>query len=353
MNRKLEIQKLINVQNKSNATLISCQNQNQNTNDNICNSELISLRKDYSVLNDNYSTILTENINFINQITNLSKEDLILSCLFEDGYENTCIAEDLQINDARRKINNHSNLKSNSKVIELNVRKSEMLYLHNNIFKTFPNLEIVSFTNISIKHLFVDDFDGASKLKRLSMDENQVQFLGDNIFEGAEQLESLTMNSNQIERVSPNAFKGLKMLKNLSLVGNLIKELHVDTFKELVNLENLILASNQLQSLDGSILEFNTNLFKLSLDENKLEEIGEFILNYSFNLKIVDFSRNTCINIKSTDTDLESLISELESKCLNYRKLYNHNDLVQVKNERMLKESDKYLRSIYLLPCFN
>lgn len=252
--------------------------------------------------------LLNKNKILIKQSTSFN-----IVCEFKQSYEEyCCVTQDLVINQKYLELNEvigqHLELKSNDHLTDLIVSTTSMLYLSNNIFKTFPALQTIKIYNSMLRQLSKGDFKSATKINFFLAQGNEMKTLDPNIFEGAEEhLTNIQLESNRIENISIETFNGLNQLKVLSLKSNWISELQLGTFKDAVLLETLILTANKIKFLDGKLIQFNTQLKNLAIDQNELLDIGADFLNYAVNLTYYNFNENTCI-VENTD---KLLVNEL------------------------------------------
>lgn len=269
-----------------------------------------------------------------------------LECEFENlNEEYTCTATNVQILKENMELENvigkHLSRKCNSDVSDLIVENSTMNYLSNDFFKTFPNLQNVVYLNANIRFIKKGDFNGAAVLLSVEMNGNSIRKLEDDIFEGADVLEIIKMEMNEIQQISEIAFKGLRHLKNLNLNKNNITELHPDTFKDLTSLRVLDLSNNWLTSLNGQLISHNTNLLRILFAKNLLSFIDENFINFLTNVKLLDLSKNTCIDECTKLSDLDDIQTTIHTNC--NKPQLNAIQLLEMENKE-LKETLEELR---------
>lgn len=269
-----------------------------------------------------------------------------MECDFENlNEEYTCTAINVEILKENMELENvigkHLSRKSNPDVCDLIVENSTMNYLSNDFFKTFPNLQNVVYLNANITFLKKGDFHGAAVLLSVEMNGNSIRKLEDDIFEGAEVLEIIKMKMNEIQEISENAFKGLKHLKYLILNKNTITELHPDTFKDLTSLRVLDLSNNWLTSLSGQLISHNRNLVRFLVAKNLLSFIDENFINFLKNVKLLDLTKNTCIDESTKLSDLDDIQTTIHTKC--NKPQMNAIQLLEKENQE-LKETLEELR---------
>ncbi|CAH1775813.1 unnamed protein product [Owenia fusiformis] len=126
------------------------------------------------------------------------------------------------------------------------------LYLSNNrlgeggveasAFTDTPNLEYLSLRNNGISYLHDDVFKGLNKLLTLNLGENKLGTLDDYIFKFSPNLANLYIDSNRITVIS-REFRKLKHMKVLNLNNNNIQTLLHDTIPQTLGL-NLHIKEN-------------------------------------------------------------------------------------------------------------
>ena len=148
---------------------------------------------------------------------------------------------------------------------------------------------------MSKKELFwsiIDKLDLGDKRKDLEMrllsykehnfidlSELEIKYLPDQIFDGFDNLKHLSLGNNQLSSIDASLFKPLKNLVSLDLSYSLSPEdfdedelfaLEEDVFTNLTNLQLLDLSGNQIEFLPDGILDGLYNLEALNLSYNLL-----------------------------------------------------------------------------------
>ena len=277
--------------------------------------EIQNLKIDKENLSDEISKLNKEILNNSN-----NKEMVTIICDYKTiNSVYTCITKDYHFNRLNLKSyhfeGHHIENLKDVNVIELIMENLSMIYLSNDFFESFPNLQIVAFNNLQVRQLTRGDFKGALNVNCLTINYNEITTLEERVFEGAENLETIIIESNLIDNIFANTFEGLTMIMKISLKNNKINNLHTDTFKNLINLKELILSSNQLSFLDGNLFENNKNLETLFFDQNVLREIGDDILSYSKNLTFVNFKENFCIKESTKNYQVSDLAYMILNCC--------------------------------------
>lgn len=190
----------------------------------------------------------------------------------------------------------HNNTNMYEQMVEIS--KSHLTFIPNEIFKQFPDLIYFYLHHCEkLNTLERSFFENAKNLKILWLDDNKFKILNQSVFAEAAKVEYLNLRNDQIEMIHLKAFDGLERLKALSLISNMIKFLKIDTFKNLVTLEEVFLIYNKLKIVDN-VFKTNQNLKIVSFFGNEIEKIHPKIFSGDPELQIVDldFRNNVCIN---------------------------------------------------------
>ena len=202
------------------------------------------------------------------------------------------------------------------------VTKLEFL---NSTFHDIPEITSIGFLEfwkmeeVQLQQINRVDFQGATSLKHLSLANNKIKELPDQVFGEAFELETIDLGYNLIMEVSMEAFAGVPKLKNLYLHNNQITTIQSESFLNiLVNLEDLSLKTNWLRIINEGLFDQNQKLTKINLKNNYIHQIHPQAFSMLPHLTILNLERNSCIIGKigelSSGTDAEDLI--VASECL-------------------------------------
>lgn len=171
---------------------------------------------------------------------------------------------------------------------------SNISYIHNQIFKKFPNLEYLSVNSAGIKK--INTLVNASDLKVILANNNEISALDANVFDIATELEILSFRKNQIEEIDVHAFHLLGNLRELYLSDNRISSLHINTFSPLISLEILSISGNELQTIDLELFASNLQLREILLYDNKITAVHPQVFNSLSNLFNLELHGNLCVD---------------------------------------------------------
>ncbi|BFZ23579.1 hypothetical protein BsWGS_26618 [Bradybaena similaris] len=118
-----------------------------------------------------------------------------------------------------------------------------------------------------------------NSVRNVHMDSNNIQQIEPGIFGNMSQLDYLTVESNQINRILPNTFSGLRFLNTLNFQGNRIQNLESDTFVDLGSLSTLLLSNNPMVRIEADAFKNLGNLTQLFLSyivEENFQLAGNF-----------------------------------------------------------------------------
>ena len=142
-------------------------------------------------------------------------------------------------------------------------------------------------------------------------------------FEGMRNLKKLSLEENEIEKISQDAFIYLKHLEELNISKNKLKILHDDTFARLFKLRIFSASYNDLQDISEEMFGRNKNLEVISLKKNKIVRMWMNFENFE-KLNRVDLRSNICIDSCVDDRkrsqhicrgNIQELNKEIERMC--------------------------------------
>ncbi len=161
-------------------------------------------------------------------------------------------------------------------LVEIDFSKNKLREIPDSI-QFLSYLEIAKFSNNEI--LNVPNGMGAlTRLKRLYLDNNSIQFLPPQVFNNMVALEELYLFKNRLESVNfnnnMNLFDNMKHLKFLDLHSNNLT--YFGLFKEMFALDSLLLSYNHISKIEG--INNCLNLTNLDLNNNKIANFPKDIL---------------------------------------------------------------------------
>ena len=147
----------------------------------------------------------------------------------------------------------------------------------------------------NITRLNGDSFFGASRIKILVLDENQISEVTDRAFRHLINLKQLWLNNNRLDRVpgglpssvqrlmldsnyidklSSNSFPNLSQLNTLTLMGNAVTDIEIGAFHSLFALTHLDLSANKIASLVSGLFETTAQMTTLLLSRNPVRSLN-------------------------------------------------------------------------------
>ena len=179
---------------------------------------------------------------------------------------------------SNNKINyiDNEKFKALNSLVEIDFSKNKLREIPDSI-QYLSYLEIAKFSNNEI--LNVPNGMGAlTRLKRLYLDNNSIQFLPPQVFSNMIALEELYLFKNRLESVNfndnMNLFDNMKHLKFLDLYSNNLT--YFGLFKEMFALDSLLLSYNHISKIEG--INNCLNLTNLDLNNNKIANFPKDIL---------------------------------------------------------------------------
>ena len=134
------------------------------------------------------------------------------------------------------------------------------------IFYKFTNLEQLAMERVQLQYL--RDFANCNRLLGVNFNKNKLKSVG-KVFDSCQNLKFIEMEQNEIVSIDSEAFRGLKFLEKVSLFDNRIEDVPEDIFKENANLGYVSFGSNLIHYFPDSILRNSFHrLFILFLTDN-------------------------------------------------------------------------------------
>ena len=187
-------------------------------------------------------------------------------------------------------------LKGLSSLVELDLSKNKIKFIPNSIqFLVF--LEVLKFSNNQLLEI-PEELGCLTRLKKLFLNENSLQFLPKNIFSKMIGLEEIYIYKNRLENIcdtSSSIFDNMKHLKFLDIHSNYLTIFNI--FTEMPILDSLLLSYNQISKIKG--LDQCSNLTNLDLNNNKITEFPPDILKLK-KLSTLNLQNNDLNSIPNT-----------------------------------------------------
>ena len=184
---------------------------------------------------------------------------------------------------------NENLLKGLSSMVELDLSKNKLKSIPESI-QFLSYLEVLRVSNNQL--LSIPEGLGAlTRLKKLYLNENSLQFLPPNVFAKMVGLEEIYLYKNRLENICDNRysiFDNMKHLKFLDIHSNYLTMFNI--FTEMPILDSLLLSYNQIQYING--LDKCYNLTNLDLNNNKIAEFPSDILK---------LKKLTTLNLQNND----------------------------------------------------
>ena len=211
----------------------------------------------------------------------------------------------------------------------LKVKELSLTFIHITATQSGPfsdlsdTLESLSLNNNKLETMPEDVFDGLSKLKKLSLAWNQLKIVSPAWFSQLPALEHLDLTGNDFETIPDKSFDKLHKLKVLALSSNRLKTVSAAWFSQLTALEGLYLSDNQFEFIQDEAFKTLNQLVRLELFFNsRLKEISKVLFSHTPALQILDIGVNRLLMIPD---DIFNDLHQLKELSLRY------NDLTTVK----------------------
>lgn len=162
------------------------------------------------------------------------------------------------------------------------------------ICDTFPNLQELWIQNCGVEFLEPNTFEGCKNLFGLSLQDNYIIQLNEELFEHNVHLGHLYLSGNQLSYLPNNIFENLSSLQRLNLDHNQFTRLDFENFTGLDNLRYLEIHSNPLVDINEyGILEMMGNLTEIWIGDTNIscERIADLVdaVNGRVKLRLAPF----------------------------------------------------------------
>lgn len=163
--------------------------------------------------------------------------------------------------------------------LEIGDLEGRINHIPNEIFSTFPNLNILSIQS-KIDEISANDLSGANNLLHLSLPSNKLRKLLAGTFQESPQLDTIVFTKNQIETIDDFTFKNFsRCLHFLYLDENKLRKIGINMFSGLYNLWYLNLDKNRINTIEDGAFANLFELGTLSLNHNKLKVINDGVFD--------------------------------------------------------------------------
>lgn len=139
------------------------------------------------------------------------------------------------------------------------------------------DLERITLRENGLSELPEDLFNDVTKLISLDLKSNKLN-LQRNIFSKLKKLESLELGNNNLQNLEQGVFRNQKSLTLLNLWGNKLINLTKETFDGVSSLLELDLSSNTIEEFQPDVFSTLTNLINLNLNANHFKSLPEKLL---------------------------------------------------------------------------
>ena len=193
-------------------------------------------------------------------------------------------------------------------LIELSLKNNKIKKIEENVFNGLSSLKRLYLNGNKIEKIEENSFNGLYSLQILYLNSNEIEKIEDNTFNGLYSLKTLILNHNKIEEIKENIFNGLSSLKKLYLSYNKIEKIEKNSFNGLYSLNQLYLSSNEIEKIEDNIFNGLSSLKILYLNHNKIEEIEENSFNGLSSLQKLDLCYNEIEKIEGNTLNRLALL---------------------------------------------
>lgn len=142
-----------------------------------------------------------------------------------------------------------------------------------NFFQELGNVNEIKLDNSSVHNVDGDRLAANSRLRLLSMSQNNLTELSASLFSNTQGLGQIDFSYNNIKKIDPTTFNWTLGLIRLKLAHNLIEAIDEKLFEPLTILNFIDLSYNQLRTFLPELLHLK-RLWNLNLSNNKINQLN-------------------------------------------------------------------------------
>ncbi|XP_054889387.1 carboxypeptidase N subunit 2-like [Poeciliopsis prolifica] len=158
-----------------------------------------------------------------------------------------------------------------SQLTELHLEWNGIAQLDDAVFSVLTNLSVLNLRGNRLTAFTNKVFGGEpTNLKELNLKGNRLTELS---LDSLSSLTVLTLSDNQLSSLTENLFRNLTSLESLDMSGNQLTSLPEGIFKDLLSIEVINLHNNNLTELDSKLFQDQILLKRLYLSHNQLETL--------------------------------------------------------------------------------
>lgn len=209
--------------------------------------------------------------------------------VFFEGDLYTCSTSSANITEPRTRIRairgDHRKGKDNSAVLRFYFHDTIVRFVPRNLNTIFKNLVSLHIQNCCLKKISRDDLMGYEKLEELWLSRNHLTALPDDLFVNMRKLKRISFDNNDIEFMSSNLIKPI--LKNGVKILDFSKNARIDVFYEPVTRGSLTTLEELSRIIDSQCLKPQSLENSIFL-QNHLQNFGNLLATGEF----TDFTLN-------------------------------------------------------------
>ena len=217
-------------------------------------------------------------------------------------------------------INNKQGVWSHmSKLKTLDLSYNSRAEIHaTSTFSGLSNLENLDLSHCKLKKMPSGVLCHMTNLKKLMLDNNELEHVHEQMFSGLSSLEELDMseNSGLFKGIDVGAFAHMSQLRKLSIgccpqSGKQPISIHAGTFYGLVSLQHLCLYNLAIERIEKGSLSHLSNLQFLRLRGNRLSRVDKELLGGLDNLELLNLVDNRIEHIENGSFSHMTKLKEL------------------------------------------
>jgi Leucine-rich repeat (LRR) protein len=193
------------------------------------------------------------------------------------GEQYTCDATGvtyLQEHDEIDLSGDHDGTRKDESVRRIIFSESKLVTVPASVFDKFVNLETFIARNVGMQRIEMEPLRQCSLLFHLYLDNNLITRLENGIFRNCwNSIQEISLEGNQIDFIGDNVFRSMMWLSSINLQNNRLTTMDPNWFVSMRSLEIVLLGSNQFTAMNPNTFRHTTPLIYVGLENNRITHI--------------------------------------------------------------------------------
>ncbi|XP_055383501.1 toll-like receptor Tollo [Condylostylus longicornis] len=181
-----------------------------------------------------------------------------------------------------------------SRLRRLNLKHNELNFIADRAFEGLMSLSFVDLSQNKLQNLPPDLFSETRYIREIYLQNNSMNVIAPGLFVDLAELLVLDLSNNELtsQWVNSHTFLGLKRLMLLNLSNNRLNKLEPFIFRSLRSLQVLRLQDNFIDHIPEETFSELSNLHTLTLSNNRITHISDFTFSGLYGILVLSLDYN-------------------------------------------------------------